>query len=1460
VLAIIILSIPAVQTNVAQRVTKNLNETYGTHIHIKRLGLNWRGEVDIRDVYIEDHHNDTLIYASELQTNIINFQNLIQGDLGFGTIKLSDAKLNVTTYEGEETDNLYLFSQKFNTGTKTDNVFSLFSNDIELTNTRVKIINENLENPNILDLRNVNAIADNLKITGPEVKVDIKELSLIAEDRMRIIDLRANFSYDPNKLILENLQLVTENSIINGNLLLEYGENGFSNFTTDVKITATLNDSKIATNDLNTLYNEFGTDQIVSVDGEIVGTVNSFDLINADLQAGSTSLRGNYQFRNLIADSDNFSIKSNNHDINTSYYDLRRFMPRIIGNVLPVQLKDLGDFSFRGNTFLTKTDLVTNTTINSSIGGAKADLEMGNINNFQNAYYNGSIKLYDFNLGKIANSSSFGKITANLDIDGRGFTQNTVSTGIQGSISSFVFEGYQYKNINIKGNLKDPIFNGDLVIDDPNLKLQFSGLVDVSKEFNQYDFEANVEFAELNNLNLIKRDSVSVFTGKITMDMDGTTIDNAVGTISFKETFYQNERDNFYFDDFNIISSFNGDVRTISVNSPDIINGQISGEFLIRDIPNLFQNGIGNIYTNYIPREVTTNQYIDYDFTVYNKVVDLFVPQLKLGDNTRLKGSVSSDESKFKLDFRSPEILLFNNYLGNVNLQVDNDNPLYNTFISVDSVYTGFYNVIDLNIINKTLNDTLYVRSEFKGGKKKEDIFDLSLYHTINPNGKSVVGVKKSEIIYKGNSWFLNENNNRLNKVTFDDNFTEIRIDSLVLSHNEERIQMAGVIRDSTYKDLKLRFQDVNIGNIVPEIDSLRLRGNLNGNLDFLQKNGAFYPNSAITIDSVNINEIDFGDLKLDIKGNENLTKYTINTTLTNNNVKSLNAVGSIDVSPKNPQIDMDVDLNDFSLKVLSPFLSGVLSNIRGVASGNAKVSGNYKSPDINGRLTLDNAGLKIPLLNTDFDIDNNTKVDITKGQFSFKNTGLTDIKYGTKSSLDGSISHTNFQEWELDLKFETDRLLVLDTPPDEEALYYGTAFISGDASIVGPVQELVINVNATTEKGTSFKIPISDTEAIGDASFINFLSPQEKQAIISGETLVAEEVKGLSLNFELDINENAEVEVVVDKVNNSTIKGRGAGILLIEINTLGKFKMYGDFLVIDGVYDFRYGGIIQKEIEVVPGGSINWDGDPTRARLDLSAIYKTEANPAILLDNPQFNRKVPVNVIVGLSGELIQPDLSFNIEFPRVSSIVKSELDFKLQNEEQRQKQAIFLVATGSFVDDGLGGSNPYGIVVDRVSDLLNEVFADQDGKFRVGLDYSQGSRLPNQETTDRFGITLSTQISERILINGKVGVPVGGVNESSVAGDLEVQWLVNEDGSLRLNFFNRQADIQFIGEEQIFEQGVGVSYSVDFDTFSELVNKFFGKKLTREIDEELQVTPDDSSYPINFRANKEAKQEEEE
>ena len=82
-----------------------------------------------------------------------------------------------------------------------------------------------------------------------------------------------------------------------------------------------------------------------------------------------------------------------------------------------------------------------------------------------------------------------------------------------------------------------------------------------------------------------------------------------------------------------------------------------------------------------------------------------------------------------------------------------------------------------------------------------------------------------------------------------------------------------------------------------------------------------------------------------------------------------------------------------------------------------------------------------------------------------------------------------------------------------------------------------------------------------------------------------------------------------------------------------------------------------------------------------------------------------------------------------------------------------------------------------------IQNIGYDDQMCFKIGLNYEQGENNPleEQRIEDRLGFTISTKISDRILINGKVGIPVGGVSKTVVAGDVQVEFLLNGDGTLR-------------------------------------------------------------------------------
>ena len=144
------------------------------------------------------------------------------------------------------------------------------------------------------------------------------------------------------------------------------------------------------------------------------------------------------------------------------------------------------------------------------------------------------------------------------------------------------------------------------------------------------------------------------------------------------------------------------------------------------------------------------------------------------------------------------------------------------------------------------------------------------------------------------------------------------------------------------------------------------------------------------------------------------------------------------------------------------------------------------------------------------------------------------------------------------------------------------------------------------------------------------------------------------------------------------------------------------------------------------------------------------------------------------------------------------------LSDRTTKERQALSLVTQNHFYSDEIIGQGVItGNLVERASSLVNSIFSDEEDKFKIGLDYVQGDVYQDTEISDRVGVTVTTQISNRILINGKVGVPVGGVSESVVVGDVRIDFLLNEDGTLRANIFNKQNDIQFIGEVDGYTQG---------------------------------------------------------
>jgi hypothetical protein len=1464
------LSFSSVQTSLGKKATNYLNKDFDVDINIKKVDLSFLGSVQLKEILVNSHHGDTLIYIDNLSTSIFSYRKIINNKLDFGEIELEDFTLNLNTYKGEQDDALSIFVDKLDSGEPTDEPsgFLLTSTNLKLTNGYVEIIDFNKPNDNPLFFRNISGKAKNFRIDGPNVSTNIEGLSFVENHNIKVQNFTTNFVYTKQFMEFLASNIKTENSEINADIKFTYNREDFSDFNNKVNIEAIVKKAAVSQIDLKKFYNDLGTDDKLHFSTTINGQLNNFTANNLRLKSNNGAIvNGDLNFKNVFNQENGFSLDARLDNLTSDYKHLKRLLPNVLGNTLPSTFEKLGRFTLVGNTYVTDNLINAQLTINSDLGTTISDLELSNIANIDKASYFGTIKVIDFELGEIIQDSLVGKLSMEAEIDGSGFTLETLNTSVKGKVSKHQYKEYTYSNISINGLFKNKHFDGNMEVNDDNIKLNFKGLADFSKETYVFDFKSVVDYCDFNKLNLFKRDSISNAKGEIDLKLRGNSIDDVVGKIQFNNALYSNQKQDYYFKNFNITSVFEDSIRVITINSSEIIDGRVRGNFKFDEIVKLTQNSIGSIYSNYNPYEVSSGQNLDFRFNIHNKIIEIFFPEVSVAANSTIRGNISSDNGLFKLNIKSPQVIAYKNEINNINLQIDNKNPLFNTYLAIGKINSNIYDVTDFQLLNTTINDTLYFKSEFKGGQKMSENFDLSFYHTFNEDRQSVFGIQKSSVNFKEKEWLVNPNNNNFNKIVYNNKEDSYQIFPFLVASNDQKIRVLGTMNDKTSKDLIFNFEKVKLASITPKIDSLDLRGELNGVLNYKQIQKQVKPTANLSISNFYVNDSYQGNLKLDVEGKNSVTKYDVDITLQRDGYSNLAINGNLDFTPKKPVIDINVDFEEFKLDAFSPLGEDVFTNIRGVAYGSARLTGLLENPTMEGDLFLDKAGMYFPYLNVDYDFEGTSVISLKDQSFIFEDVTLKDVKHQTKGNLTGVLNHIKFDNWNLDLNINTSNLLVLDTEEEENSLYYGTGFLAGNASIEGPTDKLQIEVAGRTNKGTYFVIPISDVKTIESSQIVRFVNENKEQEVFDRQTFISEKLKGLSINFNLEVTKDAVVEMVLDKATGSFLKGSGTGSLQIELDTKDKFNMFGSFIVDNGIYNFKYGGIINKPFSVRSGGSISWSGDPLTADINIEAVYRVSANPRSLLENITASRKIPIDLITRFSGELFNSQREFDIEIPNSSSTVASELAFKLNENDQNRKTVHFmaLLATGSFFneDDFSVNANSfaYGTGTDLLANAFDNIFNQGNNKFKLRPSYTVGERnkVDNIDIYDQLAIDLAYQVNDRVLINGKVGMPIGSKEQSSVIGEVNVEFLMNEEGTLRSSFFNRQNEIQYSYDQEGYTQGVGLSYQIDFDTGKELLQKLGLKK--KVVQDSTNIKQQDSikinNKIVNFKQKKIIKNE---
>ena len=434
----IALSLPFVQTKIAHYATDKLNKDYGTNINIDEVAITFFGGVKLKKVLILDHHDDTLIYSQRIKTSILDFNKLLDGKLLFGDLRLDQFYLQIKNYKGEKDTNLDLFVEAFDDGKPGSGKFLMKSKNVYLKNSRFVMLDYNRTIPKDVDFTKIDAHLKDFQIKGPNVTTNINAMSLNDHRGVQVDNLAADFTYTKKNIILNKLEITTKESFLKGNVVLKYSKENkdFSDFNNRVKFDVTIDSASLATNDIRHFYKELDKNQKFFLKSKITGTLNDLYATNLYLNDYKFStIKGDINFKNLFPKSPGkFYMKGNLKRISSNYADLTKLLPNILGKKLPTSLEKIGQFDFVGKVEVTQKYINADFVMNTALGIIESDLHMSDIDNIDNAKYNGNIILDHFDVGAMLNDKTIGKVTMNLDVEGKGFTKKYINTSFAGDV------------------------------------------------------------------------------------------------------------------------------------------------------------------------------------------------------------------------------------------------------------------------------------------------------------------------------------------------------------------------------------------------------------------------------------------------------------------------------------------------------------------------------------------------------------------------------------------------------------------------------------------------------------------------------------------------------------------------------------------------------------------------------------------------------------------------------------------------------------------------------------------------------------------------------------------------------------------------------------------------------------------------------------------------------------------
>ncbi len=1444
-----------VQTYLAERIARSVSENLEAELSIGSVDMILFNRVVMTNVLLKDRHLDTLLYAPGMVATLRSLNRKHK------TITLSRLKMEHATIRlSSDTAKVFNLSFIINILRKPPDPdrhkWTIGIRSIDFEDSRFLYENHFSENINDkgIDFTNVSIAGMDLEMRDLSIQNDtvsfrIRHLDFIEKSGFELTGFSGLAGIGRQFMNLENLRVITPSSDITADRLdfrfnswKDFGNQGFGS---KVRFLSDFRPSTLYLDDLAFFSTALsGIDRTIMLSGSISGRVGSLKGRNITLDYNNhTHFEGNFDMDGLPDIQETYMFFDID-ELTTTVTDIESLQrpgePSDTGT-LSEPLAQLGNITYRGKYAGFINDFVTYGDFSTDLGQISSDLSI-RPDSLDNVHYSGKLTTEGFDFGRLIDmDETAGIINMSGNVEGVNYKGGDIHANMDADISLLEFNDYPYQNIHLAGDLANNKFDGSFTVEDPNLKMQFTGKIDFADTLPVFDFTANVDKALLNPLNITASDPGYTLSCYLRANFTGVNPDDFDGEINLVNSLFQKKDKQIQIYDLNLFAQHRPDTNRMILRS-DLVDAEITGQYEFVDIG----KASARLLSHHLPalRNLTGQnaeevpELNDFDFSIHFKntqpITDFFFPELGLSKNSMLSGNYNPSGYKVQCTGHFPGLRFRDSRMEDLEVNLVSNDSLAEFSSDCGMLeYGGLIHLDHLNLGIKAEKDSIFYNANWKDTGHKEinrgNLAGLAsfAFRPDNVIPRIRLEMEPGQIVVRDTVW-------NIYPALVQIDSSSVRVNKARIAHGNQSFLMEGTVSELPSDVLEFRFDDFNLAHLNQTFQNkeIELQGILNGSSRISDVYNKPTFTSDISIDTLILNGEELGNTFITARWIDPEQKVALDVQSLRGLLKTLVLKG--DYYPESRNIDFDLALDKLRLNLFAPYLSTEISDLNGIASGDLRLSGTTGKPLFNGTVEIRKTSLRVDYLQTSYSFSD--AVEIRDNDIFFRDFEIFD-ESGSRSVLNGSIKNKYLRDFVFDLNLEADNFNFLATREGQNEYFFGDAFASGLLRFSGSQGDLNLFVSARTERGTHIFIPANEGRSIQENNFITFINTGERRdAEYEREDRRSDRLSGLGLEINLEVTRDATAEIIFDPQVGDIMKGNGTGNIQMIIDPQGDFQMFGEYVIESGEYLFTLQNIINKKLNVQNGGTITWNGDPTGAVIDMHAIYIAKAAPGTLVPDPPeyLMKRMPVECHLIMTGNLLSPLISFDIQIPTAEAETRNILKNAISTEEELTKQFLSLLVINNFssvssqneigaassTGAGMAGVTASELLSNQLSNWLSQISND----FDIGVNYRPGDEI----SSDEVEVALSTQIlNDRVTIHTNVDVSsqesstVANSRTNTIAGDFDVDVKITESGKFRFKAYNRYNHDQLY-KTSPYTQGVGFVYREDFNNLGELRRRY--------------------------------------